>query len=85
METFFLKPFIKDHYLDQDLTNFKDYSWKYLIAITVFVAIVLAFFIKPKKIFQIIGLFIYSAVLVFLAFKTILINIILYINTITEK
>ncbi|MDV7696204.1 hypothetical protein N6B72_04635 [Chryseobacterium soli] len=85
METFFLKPFIKDHYLDQDLTNFKDGSWKYLIAITVLLTIVLTICLKVKTISHFITTCIFSTVFIFFVLRTVLISIMLYINTQTEK
>lgn len=80
-----LKPFIKNHYLDQDLSSFKDYSWKYLIAITVVLTIVLAICLKVKTISHFITTCISSTVFVFFVLRTVLINITLLINTHTEK
>lgn len=85
INSFFLKSIIKDHYLDQDLTNFKDYSWKYLIVITVVLIIVLAICLKVKTVSHFINICISSTVFVFFVFRPILINIILLINIHTEK
>jgi len=85
MDIFFLKPFIKNHYLDQDLSSFKDYSWKYLIAITVVLIIVLVICLKVKTISHFINICIFSTVFVFFVLRTVLINIILLINIQTEK
>ncbi|MBL7881704.1 MAG: hypothetical protein JNN23_17870, partial [Chryseobacterium gambrini] len=49
LQDFFLKPFVKDLYLNDDIKNFKEFSWKY----TVFIFTILAgiiIFISRKSI-----------------------------------
>lgn len=85
LDDFILKPFITDHYLEEDLTSFKDFSWKYLAIIAVLLAIVLIIISKAKKILPILILCAFSAFLVFFGLITVLTHILLYINVQTEK
>lgn len=85
LDAFVLKPFIKEHYLDQDLQSFKDFSWRYLLVIAVVIAIVVSICIKATKIIQIISVCLYSAFFALWAFRTLLIQILLFTNFQTER
>ncbi|MGG5207864.1 hypothetical protein ACQWU4_02870 [Chryseobacterium sp. MIQD13] len=82
-EGFLLKPFIREHYLKTDLDAFKIDSWKYIFMITAVIAIVIIILSKAKKISQIIIVIILSTILTF-SLKSLISNILLFINYHTE-
>ncbi|PIF46143.1 hypothetical protein CLU96_3162 [Chryseobacterium sp. 52] len=82
---FYLKPIIKDHYLDMDLKSFKNDFWKYQLLIAALLAIVFILFMKIRKLLQMIPVILCSLFFVFMGFKTFFSDIALYINYQTEK
>lgn len=82
-DSFVLQPFLKDHYLEQDLRNFKDNSWKYILITFAIIIVVAAIFARVRKISEFIAVCFISGAII-LGFKSIFTRIFLFINTETE-
>lgn len=83
LDTFILTPFIKNHYFDTDLSNFKTEAWKYTFIIIGVTAVLLAIFSKAKQLSHIIYVVIISTILIS-GIKPLLTKIFLFINVKTE-
>ncbi|MBB4805681.1 hypothetical protein HNP38_000953 [Chryseobacterium defluvii] len=86
---FFLKPIIKEKYLDTDLKSFEHISWRYLLIISVFIAVitiaVIQLRLKKVHILQVFMVIVFSGLLTFFGFYRFISNALLYINFKTEK
>lgn len=82
---FFLKPAIQDHYLSTDLQNFNAGFWKYQLAVAVIITAALTLLMKVKNLAAIVIISLFSGFFTFWAFRTLISNVLLYVNSHTEK
>ncbi|REC48099.1 hypothetical protein DRF68_12100 [Candidatus Chryseobacterium massiliae] len=52
LQDFFLEPFVKDLYLNDDIKNFKEFSWKYTVFIFTILAGIIIFISRKTLRFQ---------------------------------
>lgn len=89
LQDFFLKPFVKDLYLNDDIKNFKEFSWKYTVFIFTIPAGIIIF-ISRKSItlsavpLILLGLMIFGSGFYF-GFHSLVDNALLLINSKTKN
>ncbi len=89
LQDFFLKPFVKDLYLNDDIKNFKEFSWKYTVFIFTILAGIIIFISRKNITFSavpliLLGLMIFGSGFYF-GFHSLVDNSLLLINSETKK
>ncbi|WP_375181385.1 hypothetical protein [Chryseobacterium sp.] len=85
LQDFFLKPFVKDLYLNDDIKNFKEFSWKYTVFIFTILAGIIIFISRKNITFSavpsiLLGLMIFGSGFYF-GFHSLVDNALLLINS----
>ena len=82
---FFLKPAVQDHYLSTDLQDFNAGYWRYQLVAAVIFTVAIILLMKVKNLATIVIILLFSGFFTFWGFKTLISNILLYVNSHTEK
>ncbi|MDN4012789.1 hypothetical protein QX233_09975 [Chryseobacterium gambrini] len=89
LQDFFLKPFVKNLYLSDDIKNFKEFSWKYTVSAIIILAGIIIFIskknVKPSSIPLILLALIVFGSGFYFAFHSLVDNSLLLINSETKK
>lgn len=89
LQRFFLKPFIEDLYLSEDIRNFKAYSWKYTVSIFIIFSGIVIFLtrknIKAVYIPLMILMLIIFGIGFYFSLHSFIDNVLLLVNSKTPK